>query len=435
MSISRLVRSDRSASSAATSATGKDRAGGLAPARGPNGRVPDRSSAPSGVRRELDALLHRLDDARATNIGFPAASDFDYSPLAPFFARFMLNNLGDPFSDGAYPMHTKPMEREVVDIVADLFQAPVGDRWGYVTSGATEGTEYGLHLAGTLYRDSIVYHSSAAHHSVTNVIQRLGMTTVTVRADALGEIDYDDLADQVDRHRTRPAIVVANVGSAVTEAVDDVARIRAVLDELAVRRRWIHADAALAGLPLALLDPEERPPIDFAAGVDSIVTSGHKFLGSPVPCAVVVVRNSHRLAHARAVTYTGSPDITVSNSRSGLAALVMWYAIRAHGLNGLRERAERARQLAAAAHDALRDIGWPAHRHQYALTVSFPTPPETVTRKWVLATHGGISLIVCMPGVTAGQIDEFVGDLRAAITPDTLAAVSPSMGLLRRPVA
>jgi histidine decarboxylase len=377
----------------------------------------DQDPVQEEITKELDALRDRLEGAAATNIGFPATSGFDYSILAPFFARYMLNNLGDPFSDGAYPMHTKPMEREVVDVVADLFGAPAADRWGYVAAGATEGTEYALHLAATLHRDAVVYHSAAAHHSVINVIQRLGLPCIPVRTDALGEIDYDDLADQVNLRRNQSAIVVANIGTAVTEAIDDVARIAAVLDGLAVRRRWIHGDAALSGIPLALLDPDDRPAIDFPAGLDSIVTSGHKFLGAPVPCAVVVVRNSHRLAHARAITYTGSPDTTVGNSRSGLAALVLWYAIRTHGLDGLRARAEQSRQLAAAAHEALREIGWPAHRHKHAMTVSFPTPPASVTAKWVLATHGATSLIVCMPGVTAEQVDAFVADLRAAITP------------------
>ncbi|HET9517008.1 MAG TPA: pyridoxal-dependent decarboxylase, partial [Actinoplanes sp.] len=270
----------------------------------------------------------------------------------------------------------------------------------------------------------------SAHHAVTNVIQRLGLTAVPIRADALGEIDYDDLAEQVNLRRHVSAIVVANIGSAVTEAVDDVPRIVQVLDRCAVRRRWIHGDAALSGIPLALLDPDERPAIDFSAGIDSIVTSGHKFLGSPVPSAVVVVRNSHRLAHVRAVTYTGSPDTTVGNSRSGLAALVLWYALRTHGLDGLRARAEQSRQLAAATHDALREIGWPAHRHKHAMSVSFPTPPASVTAKWVLATHGDTSLIVCMPGVTAEQIDAFVADLRAAITADAATAATSELPAL-----
>jgi histidine decarboxylase len=368
------------------------------------------------IVKELDALRDRLDRAGTTNIGFPATADFDYAPLAPFFAKYMLNNLGDPYSDGVYPIHTKPMEREVVDTVADLFGAPAGDRWGYVAGGATEGTEYALHLASTLHADAVVYHSTAAHHAVTNVIQRLGLASIPVRADAFGEIDYDDLAEQVNLRRNTAAIVVANIGTAVTEAIDDVARITEILDRCAVRRRWIHGDAALSGIPLALLDPDERPPIDFTSGIDSLVTSGHKFLGAPMPCAVVVVRNSHRLAHARAITYTGSPDTTVANSRSGLAAMVLWYAFRSHGIDGLRARAERSRHLAAAAQDALREIGWPAHRHRHAMTVSFPTPPASVTAKWVLATHGATSIIVCMPGVTAEQIDAFVADLQAAIT-------------------
>jgi histidine decarboxylase len=386
-----------------------------------SGRNAARPVIREDIAKELDALRDRLDAAATTNIGFPATTGFDYSPLAPFFARYMLNNLGDPYSDGVYPIHTKPMEREVVDTIADLFGAPRGDRWGYVAGGATEGTEYALHLASTLHSDAVVYHSTAAHHAVTNVIQRLGLTSIPVRADALGEIDYDDLAEQINLRRTTAAIVVANIGTAVTEAIDDVARITEVLDRCAVRRRWIHGDAALSGIPLILLDPIDRPAIDFRAGIDSLVTSGHKFLGAPMPCAVVVVRNSHRLAHARAITYTGSPDTTVANSRSGLAAMVLWYAIRTYGIEGLRTRAERARQLAAAAHEALREIGWPAHRHKYAMTVSFPTPPASVSAKWVLATHGATSIIVCMPGVTAEQIDAFVVDLRNAITPALIA--------------
>ncbi len=393
--------------------------------RGPGAHPFGAASTAEEIGKELEALRDRLDGAGSTSIGFPGTADFDYTALAPFFARYAFNNLGDPYSDGAYPRHTKPMEREVVDVVADLFRAPAGDRWGYVASGATEGTEYALHLATTLHPDAIVYHSAAAHHSVTNVIQRLGLTTIAIRTDALGEIDYEDLAGQVNLHRSRAAVVVANIGTAVTEAVDDVARITGVLDRLAVRRRWVHADAALSGIPLALLDPDDRPAFDFAAGTDSIVTSGHKFLGAPVPCAVVVVRNSHRLAHARAVTYTGSADHTVANSRNGLAPLILWYALRVHGIDGLRARATRSRQLAAAAHEALREIGWPAHRHKHAMTVSFPTPPTSVTDKWTLAVHGETSLIVCVPGVTAEQIDAFIDDLRVAITPSR-GAVAPA---------
>src|SRR5262245_29595357 len=96
---------------------------------------------------DLEALTTRLDAARPFNIGFPGATDFDYAPLAPLFARQLLNNVGDPDTDGIAVNHTKAMEREVVDFVADLLRAPRDDRWGYVTNGASEGTLYALQLA------------------------------------------------------------------------------------------------------------------------------------------------------------------------------------------------------------------------------------------------------------------------------------------------
>src|SRR6185503_5814109 len=96
------------------------------------------------------------------NIGFPAATDIDVATLVPFLG-YMLNNLNEPRSDGRYPVHTKRFETEVCDMVADLLRAPADDRWGYVTGGATEGNEHGLHLARQKLPGGLVYVSAAAH--------------------------------------------------------------------------------------------------------------------------------------------------------------------------------------------------------------------------------------------------------------------------------
>ncbi|MGH9286377.1 MAG: pyridoxal-dependent decarboxylase [Acidimicrobiales bacterium] len=219
---------------------------------------------------------------------------------------------------------------------------------------------------------------------------------------------------QLDRHRHRPAIVAATIGTTMTEAVDDVRRIREVLDALAVRRRFVHADAALSGLPLALLDPAQRPGFDFADGADSVTVSGHKFVGSPAPCGVVVVKASHRNRVARAGTYTASPDATIGGSRSGHAPLVLWWALRCHGVDGLRARAERSRALAGQTLAELTRIGWEAFRHPHAFTVVLRTPPAVVLAKWVLASAGGWSHVITMPGVTVDQVSEFIADMVAA---------------------
>src|SRR5262249_46953745 len=157
-----------------------------------------------------------------------------------------------------------------------------------------------------------------------------------VRADHSGQIDYFDLEAQVERNRDRPAIVVANIGTTMTEAIDDVRRIHQILDSLAIRRRYVHADAALSGIPLALLNPDQRPGFDFVDGADSLIVSGHKFLGTPMPCGVVVVKESLCARLTRTGVYTGSPDTTITCSRSGHAALLIWYALRSCGIDGLR---------------------------------------------------------------------------------------------------
>ena len=232
---------------------------------------------------QLTELRQRLDRDRATNIGFPGAVDFDYAELAPFYG-YLLNNVGDPFAECA-GAHTHPMERWVVQFLADLFRAPAADRWGYVTSGGTDGNQYGLQLARNLYPDGLVYMSAAAHYSVPKVVQRLRMRSVCVRTTSTGEVDYHDLRAELHSHRDRPAIVVATIGTTMTEAVDCVHTIRQVLRDAAILDAYVHADAALAGIPLALLDPAHRPGLDMADGADSVAVSGHKFIGSPYPPA------------------------------------------------------------------------------------------------------------------------------------------------------
>jgi histidine decarboxylase len=371
------------------------------------------------TRRELEALVFRLNQARPMTIGFPSAVDFDYSPLSPFFAHHLLNNVGDPTVDGAGANHTKAMEREVVNTVGDLLRAPRDDRWGYVTTGATEGNLCALYVARRTYPDAVVYHSNAAHYSVPKAVDLLAMPSVVVQTDRRGEMDYADLRRKLEAGKGKAAVVVANIGTTMTEAVDRVGRITAILDELELTRRFVHADAALAGLPLALLGPfVPRPSFDFADGADSMIISGHKFIGSPVPCGVVVVRARHRISADPHISYIGTTDTTIAGSRSGHAPLLLWYALRHFGIDGLRVRAEACRRLAEYTVERLNELGWEAYRHEHAFTVVLRTPPPPVTTRWVLATSGGWSHIVCMPGVTRRQIDGFLADLGKAVRGD-----------------
>ncbi|WP_225853700.1 hypothetical protein [Micromonospora sp. AMSO31t] len=129
---------------------------------------------PEELLAELTAVGSAAVAGRRTHVGFPVATDIDYSPLAPLFGS-LLNNIGDPWTDPDGANHTKRYEREVLDWFGDLFRAPAGDRWGYLTSGGTEGNLYGLYLARARLPEALVYHSADAHYSLPKCVDILGL--------------------------------------------------------------------------------------------------------------------------------------------------------------------------------------------------------------------------------------------------------------------
>ncbi|GAA3294975.1 histidine decarboxylase [Dactylosporangium vinaceum] len=376
------------------------------------------------VAGRLEQLHADLLQHRDYDLGFPGATDLpDMSALAPF-ERLLLNNVGHPFAPGgAYRMHTKHLEYEVVGFLADLFDAPLDNRHGYVTTGSTESTHWALWQARRQLAAPTVYCSSAAHYSVAKAAELLRMRVRVIPTDARGEIRYDLLHAAVvrdKRHRRGTGvIVVASVGTTMTEAVDDVARIGLALDTagITLEQRWVHADAALAGVPLGLDDPIGRPAFTFTDGAHSIAISGHKFLATPFPCGVVIAL-ADRHTDRGDITYTAAPDSTITGSRSGHAPLWLWYLLRYWGRPGLRTRAESARNLARYLEQQLRGIGWPAWRAQSrAFTVVFPRPPQPLLERWPLATDElGNAHAVMMPGVPRERVDRFVTDLRDALS-------------------
>ncbi|MEJ2534530.1 MAG: histidine decarboxylase [Gammaproteobacteria bacterium] len=356
----------------------------------------------------LDRVLAELREHASTELGYPSAFDIDYRPLEPFLG-FSLNNVGDPFRTGSYRLNSHEFEREVLEFFASLTHAPEDGWWGYVTNGGTEGNLYGMYLARELYPDGIVYFSRDSHYSVAKNLHFLGMRNIMIRSLENGEMDYEDLRETIRIRRDAPPIIFANIGTTMTEGRDDIGIIREILDDMAVERRYIHSDAALCGGYAAFLDP--RPAWDFSDGADSIAISGHKFLASPIPCGIVLARKQYVERIGQAVAYIGSRDTTISGSRNGFTPILLWYAIRRFGEEGMRRRLEHAMAVADYAEERFREAGIDAHRNRGALTVVFPKPPRAVRDKWQLATAGDISHIICMPQVTREQVDLLLADM------------------------
>lgn len=363
-------------------------------------------------RQRLDALHARLSRCRPTNVGYPCNQAFDYSELFRFL-EFSANNVGDPFSPTNYRLNTQDFEREVVAEFARYTRAPEGQWWGYVNNGGTEGNMYGLYVARELYPEGICYFSEDTHYSVAKILRLQHTRNIMLKSQPNGELDYDDLHETLRIHRDVPPIIFANIGTTMTGAVDDLSRIRGVLEKIAIPNYYIHADAALSGMILPFV--EEPQAWDFADGADSISISGHKMLGSPLPCGMALARKSHVDRIARSIEYVGALDTTIAGSRSAFTPLILWYRLRTLGDAGLRIMIQTCLESSEYAVDQLKSAGIPAWRHKNSVTVVFPRPPEAMMRKWIIAPKKDIAHLIVMPHVTRETIDAFVADFSASL--------------------
>lgn len=369
----------------------------------------------------LTQLYDRLKSDSARMIGYPSTQIVDFSPLYPFM-DFFINNIGDPCVANTFRINTHEIEREVIAWFRKILNAGGQDVWGYVTGGGTEGNMYGVYLAREMLPGGIVYYSEDTHYSVAKILRMVNARSIMIRSRPDGEIDYDDLDETLAIHRDVPPIVFANIGTTMRGAVDNLDRIKAILKKRAIKRYYIHADAALSGMVLPFVDKPQ--PFDFAAGIDSISISGHKMPGVPQPCGVVLARQEHVNRVGRAVEYVGTNDTTVAGSRSGVTPLFLWYLIENVGEQGFRKIVKNCLDTAdyAIARFAAQNIA--AWRHRNSLTVVFPRQAESALKKWQIATQGEEAHLIAMPHVTKSHIDEFISDYMGALVKKKREAAS-----------
>ena len=358
---------------------------------------------------KLETLQKNIISARDSFLGYPVSKDFNYSELNKFL-EYPINNLGDPFEDCTYKVQTHDIEKEVIGFFAKMFRAQPNDYWGYVTNGGSESNLYGLYIARELHPKGMVYYSESTHYSIKKNIHLLNIPSIVIRSQENGEIDYEDLENTIRFNRHKPAIVIATFGTTMMESKDDVSKIKGILKKLAIQDHYVHCDGALSGTYGAFMDP--KPSFDFKDGADSIAISGHKFIGSPIPCGVVITKKSHKDRIAKGISYIGSLDTTITGSRNGHSPLYLWYALKHLGLDGLKERYEYSLSVANYCKEEMEKIGIPAWSNQNAITVVIPKMPKSIQLKWQLATEGEITHIICMPNVTKSQIDELIHDIQ-----------------------
>lgn len=389
------------------------------------------------VKIRLDDLLKTVTERTEVHLGYPYNLKQSYGDLRPFM-DFFLNNLGDAYAGSNYGINTQDLEREVIDAFTDMWG---GNRqseplWGAVTSCGTEGN-----LLGILYgREACEQRSGGcpatlvssveSHYSIAKAARMYRMPYERVASTPLdGEIDYGAFGKACGRivHDQGGSVVcVANIGSTVLGAHDKLGRMIEELDKANIpkEKRFLHCDAALSGLILPLIGEAHEWSFGFDLGADAIAVSGHKQLGTPIPCGVVATKHEHMARWAAGTPteadYVNTQDSTIAGSRSGFAALALWYAVETQGLAGMELDArgciDRAEYLTKTLNAAAGPEVCAAKRfNPFSTTVVFNRPSEHLEQKYQLATTGGIAHVVVTPSVTKQTLDHFVEEYVAEL--------------------
>ena len=356
--------------------------------------------------KRLHAKYEHLQKTVKTFLGYPCSAEFSYDELFRFL-QFPLNNVGDPWSTTNYQLNTHEFEQEVIQYFSHFYASDV-DYWGYVTNGGSEGNLCGLWVAMQQYPDGIVYYSKHSHYSVAKAVQLTRSKAIEIPVDATGEIDYVALEAAFRQNQDKPVIMMANIGTTMTGAIDDIHRIKGILKTLNIQNHHIHCDCALHGLILPYTQSKKRFQL---SDIHSLAISGHKFIGCPIPCGIFLTHKHIIDQQKNYIEYVHIHDCTITGSRNAITPLMLWSVLIGKGHANWEAQVQTCLNNTDYAVQKMKHHGIAAWANPDSTIVVFPQPSEAVVRKWQLACYEGIAHIVVMRHVDQPMLDRFIEDL------------------------
>lgn len=371
----------------------------------------------SGISNdEIDIILAEFEmDMNAKtkyHLGYPYNLDFDCRQLHGLL-KYSINNLGDPFIESNYGVHSRMFEIAVLDWFASLWDISKHDYWGYITACGTEGNLHGLYVGRENTKNGVLYASEESHYSVFKAARMYKIELEKIKCNKDGTINIDDLQDKLAKNKNlgKQAIINVNVGTTLKGGIDD---LDSVIESLRVggyaeNEFYIHCDGALVGIMVSFL---EKQYLTFKKPIGSISVSGHKFIGSPVPCGVIITKLDCIKVLSNDIDYINSRDATIMGSRNGHGPLYLWYTLVKKGKQGIQYDVLRCIDNAKYLAKRLIEIDiQEVAVNKWSNTVVFKEPCAKITKKWQLACSGGLCHIVVMPNVDISKLDCFIADL------------------------
>lgn len=314
------------------------------------------------VLRIEEALQKNVNFSKDTSLGYPASKldnkvFYDDAPFlkdAPTLQAYVANpnNIGcHTFgtSEKAFA-GTQNIEREVLNVIAvDIFKAAPDSFDGYISPGGTEANIQ----AFWIYRNKFVNDFNAkldeivlvasedTHYSIAKASNLLMMDWLKIPVHfsdrTISKEVFQNQLLEAKKKGKKYFIIVANMGTTMFGAVDDVNMMTDVLQENNLEFKF-HIDGAYGGFFYPFSNPDsvlnfENPH------VSSITIDAHKMLQAPYGTGIFLCRKGLiENVITKEAEYVEGMDLTLCGSRSGANAVAVWMILFTYGGNGWFEK-------------------------------------------------------------------------------------------------
>lgn len=327
----------------------------------------------------------------------------------------------------------KLQTNEVQELEAELARIPFSDLPTRVTRlqriiELNKLMTTNRNIVQQLLTPTVFYSQGHTHYSVAKIAEILKLNTRPVEANEDGSINLANLEREIllnmGAHPNSPLIVIANIGTTITGAIDDVPKIRELLDRFNDKvHSTIHLDGALTGFVMPIVKPFGDIHNYFDdIGANTLAVSAHKYPGLSQPCGIVLARKEFFdrafEKSERSIEYVGNIlDVTITGSRSGLNVLMFYHALYSLDLHKntdkltmmVKNNLANARYL----YEQLVTIfGEDQVKYRYHFNVSFPKPSMGLAKKYQLMLSGNMATICVLTNVTKTLIDTFILELK-----------------------
>ena len=261
------------------------------------------------------------------------------------------------------------IEETAIAWLAGLMGYPSG-AGGILTSGGSLSTLSAIVAAREAklpedFSKGVLYMSEETHYCIPKAAKIAGFREPRIRrigVDARRRIDGGELESAIEADQNQglqPFLIIANVGTTNTGAIDDIPRL------VALGRRhgmWVHADGAYGGFfRLARTGATLMPKIEEC---DSITLDPHKGMFLPYGTGCLLVRDPESLkrAHSMDAEYLHDVRAQASPNFSDLSpelsrdfrGLRIWLPLVLHGADAFRDAIEEKLELTRWAYDQLK---------------------------------------------------------------------------------